>query len=252
MQVVDLGSVIGPKGDKGDKGENGLSLYAECSTAAATAAKTATCSAEFTLAAGISVAIKFTNANTASSPTLNVNSTGAKAIKIFGTTAIPANFWQAGTIVYFVYDGTNWLLQNGTQATTTYYGLTKLSGSTSSTSSSIAATSGAVKTAYDLADSKSKINPPVTVTFTASGWTQDETSGNYTQSIACTGLLSTDDYRTRVEPVGNADDSDTQALTDEAFSLIDYMACNTDGYLFARCPNSAPSVNLSVAVIIAR
>ena len=54
-------------------------LYATCATASATAAKVATLSSgALTLTAGATVAVRFTNANTASSPTLNVGGTGQK------------------------------------------------------------------------------------------------------------------------------------------------------------------------------
>lgn len=83
--------------------------YGVCSTAAATKAKTVTVdySGTLSLFAGLCVRIKFSNSNTASAPTLNVNGTGAKAIKAYGTTA--AGTWAAGQIISFVYDGTNWL-----------------------------------------------------------------------------------------------------------------------------------------------
>ena len=98
----------GAKGDPGEKGDPGL-IYATCATAAATAAKVATCSG-FTLTTGAVVAVKFTYANTAASPTLNVNSTGAKSIAAYGTTALPINAWAAGATVVFVYDGTQWII----------------------------------------------------------------------------------------------------------------------------------------------
>jgi hypothetical protein len=53
--------------------------------------------------------------------------------------------------VQFVYDGTHWAIIDGGIATTTYYGVTKLSSAVNSTSNSVAATPGAVKQAYDLA-----------------------------------------------------------------------------------------------------
>lgn len=83
--------------------------YGVCSTAAATAAKTVTLdySGTLSLFTGLTVRVKFSNSNTASSPTLNVNGTGAKAIKSYGTTA--ATTWIAGQVIEFVYDGTNWL-----------------------------------------------------------------------------------------------------------------------------------------------
>lgn len=53
--------------------------YGTCSVAVGTAAKTATISG-VTLSEGTQVRVKFTNGNSAATPTLNINSTGAKSI----------------------------------------------------------------------------------------------------------------------------------------------------------------------------
>lgn len=94
----------GLPGPPGESGQNGTMLYGTCTTAAATAAKTATVNG-FSLYAGVTVSIKFTYANTASSPTLNVNGTGAKGIRTNGTAYA---YWAAGATVAFVYDGALW------------------------------------------------------------------------------------------------------------------------------------------------
>ena len=96
----------GPQGKPGTDGEDGQMLYATSSTAAGTAAKVATLSSgSLTLKSGTTVAVKFTYANTASSPTLNVAGTGAKAIY---TSGVRYAYWQAGATVIFVYNGTYW------------------------------------------------------------------------------------------------------------------------------------------------
>lgn len=82
--------------------------YAECSTVAATAAKVVTVS-NFALEAGAQILVKFANTNTASNPTLNVSSTGAKAIYYKGS-AISASYLAANRVYEFVYDGTNYVL----------------------------------------------------------------------------------------------------------------------------------------------
>lgn len=88
--------------------------YGTCTTAASTTAKAVTC-ADFVLKAGETIAVKMTNKNTVSSPTLNVNSTGAIAIKTMsGSSDSLAGIWQAGTVVLFTYDGTNWIVDNST------------------------------------------------------------------------------------------------------------------------------------------
>lgn len=96
----------GPQGQTGAAGKDGQMLYATCNTAAGTVAKVASLAAgSLSLKAGATVAIKFTYANTASSPTLNIAGTGAKAMYIQGVRDV---YWNAGATVSFTYDGTNW------------------------------------------------------------------------------------------------------------------------------------------------
>lgn len=85
-------------------GSSNIIHYGECSTAAATAAKTVGIT-NFILATGAIVFVKFTVTNTASNPTLNVNSTGAKAIYYRGS-AISTGYLAANRVYMFVYDGT--------------------------------------------------------------------------------------------------------------------------------------------------
>ena len=132
-------------------------FYGTCSTAAAAQAKEVTADgfAATDLKAGTVLFVKFTNAQTYNgAPTLNVNSTGAVNIKRIGTTNAGRYEWEAGEVVCLVHDGTYWLITDGGIATTTYYGYTKLSSSTTSTSAAMAATPAAVKAAYDLANGK--------------------------------------------------------------------------------------------------
>jgi len=87
------------------------SFYGTCATAAATAAKGVVCAsfASGTLVVGARVSVHFTYANTASSPTLNVNSTGAKYIYVDGALA-EDGAWRAGQTIDFVYTGTYWYI----------------------------------------------------------------------------------------------------------------------------------------------
>lgn len=119
-----------------------------CETAAATQTKVVTCD-EFRLEKGALLAVQFTYANTASSPSMNVNGTGA--IAICGTNGyyVSANMWTANQMVHFVYNGAWWIALNCLPATTARYGITMLSSSVNSTSTSLAATPYAVKLAYD-------------------------------------------------------------------------------------------------------
>ena len=96
----------GLQGQTGAAGKDGQMLYGTCDTAAGTAAKVASLAAgSLSLKAGATVAVKFTYANTASSPTLNIAGTGAKAMYIQGVRDV---YWNAGATVSFTYDGTNW------------------------------------------------------------------------------------------------------------------------------------------------
>lgn len=88
---------------------NILSLpYGICETAAATAEKAVTVE-NFALEAGAQILVKFTVTNSASSPTLNINGTGAKNIMYRGS-AIGAGYLAANRVYEFVYDGTDWEL----------------------------------------------------------------------------------------------------------------------------------------------
>lgn len=84
-----------------------ITHYGTCSTAAGTAAKTVAVTG-FNLVTGARVTVKFTVTNTAASPTLNVNGTGAKAIKYRGST-ISTGYLAANRVYEFVYDGTDYL-----------------------------------------------------------------------------------------------------------------------------------------------
>lgn len=77
-----------------------------CTENASTKAKPANV-AGYTLSTGRMVTIKFTYANTAVSPTLNITSTGAKPIYMNGMT-IGSGVISAGDDVTFVYDGTRY------------------------------------------------------------------------------------------------------------------------------------------------
>ena len=99
--------------------------YATCATEAAKPAKVAniqdSSSNVFKLDTGVSIHVKFTNTNTVDNPTLNVNGTGAKAIKKYGTTAVGKTVytsWQAGAVVTLTYDGTNWIMNDHKNETT--------------------------------------------------------------------------------------------------------------------------------------
>ena len=109
---------------------NGLSVngtvnlvnFGTCSTPGATAAKTITINggSYFSLSTGAEVTVKFTNTNTVSGLTLNVNGTGAKAIYYRGKN-IPYHVILANKLYTFRYDGSYWqLVGNASSLNKTY------------------------------------------------------------------------------------------------------------------------------------
>lgn len=88
--------------------------YGVCSTEAGTAAKTVDIT-DFVLQTGSIATVQFTNANSAADATLNINSTGAKAIFYKGV-AVPANYLVASLPLIFVYDGTQYQLVSNMEA----------------------------------------------------------------------------------------------------------------------------------------
>lgn len=125
------------------------SIYGYCTTAAATAAKAVSLytgnstTADGTWAAadlfhGLHITIRFQYSNTAASPTLNVNGTGAKPIYRYGTT-VPstsaATSWQANAVVDFTYDtllnsSGCWVMHSGWDNNTTYTNMTQAQATT--------------------------------------------------------------------------------------------------------------------------
>jgi len=124
-----------------------MTWYGTSSTTASTAEKTVTCSG-YALNAGNIIGVNFSTANTAATPTLNVNSTGAKTIYL-GTSTLNSTTnvlkWSANTIVYFMYDGTYYRYLYATSAASvtqprganTWYGTSSTTASTQAKTSTI-------------------------------------------------------------------------------------------------------------------
>ena len=120
-------------------GESSIVHYGVCETAASTAAKTVSING-FNLIVGAAIDVKFKNTNSASSPTLNVNSLGAKPIVRYGTTSVGTSSttnggWPAGAVLHLIYDGTSWVQTHWnnttyTTATTSSSGLMSASDKT--------------------------------------------------------------------------------------------------------------------------
>ena len=144
--VVLTAADVGALPDTTPVGDPKNVFYARCTTSAGITNKTFTNPAGMTLTHGVVLCVSFSSGNSASSPTLN-------GVPIYPTSAYE---WLTNETVMFIYDANNtrWNMIDVGHASTTYYGATKLSSSTSSTSNSLAATPSAVKAAYDLANSK--------------------------------------------------------------------------------------------------
>ena len=200
---VYTGSTSGTNKDEGSKKlateeyvDNLNSLwYGTCTTAAATAAKiVTTITGDFTLKEGATVYVLFNNANTSTSRiTLNVDGTGDTTVNLSSTNGMTAYQIAAKEVICFVYDGESFRVQGGSLATTTYYGLTKLSSSTSSTSTTMAATPSAVKEAYDLANAalpQSQLSSAVDSTSETNAATSLAVKNTFTLAQSASNLAS--------------------------------------------------------------
>lgn len=78
----------------------GSTLFGTCSQAASTAAKVVTCSDFSELVPGVTIHVLFDNPNSATNPTLNVNSTGAIPIYARGGD-LAGNGWMDNSMVAF-------------------------------------------------------------------------------------------------------------------------------------------------------
>ena len=89
--------------------------HAISGTAGPTAAKVISLSADqppFVRQLGTIIIIRFTTANTAATPTMNIGATGAANIRHAGANIGGAGLWQANQEVIFVWDNTGWNIIN--------------------------------------------------------------------------------------------------------------------------------------------
>ena len=193
------------KDTSGTTGVVASCLYGTCSTAASTAEKAVTCADFDTTMAncptGLTIYVKFTNSNTATTPTLNVNSKGAKSIYKYGTTkpGTTANTsWQAGSVVSFTYDGSYWQMNNHLDDTT-YSSLAAASGGTA-----VSLVTTGEKYSWN-AKSGSDVNVQQTATDTASSSTPypllfgaSDTTTTTTEGARKTQYLTYDPYYKKI------------------------------------------------------
>lgn len=174
--------------------------YGTCATGASTQAKVVVCEG-FVLETGVSIRVKFTNAQTYNGqPTLNVNSTGAIPVTSAGTTAAARYHWLAGEVVAFTYDGTNWIMEDGGIATTTYYGYTKLTTNATSTSTATALTPSSLNSLV-----QNMIEPYPVYSTSATYAVGDRVRRSY-EAYECTTAITTPeawnaDHWTALDPI---------------------------------------------------
>ena len=163
--------------------------YGSCSTAAATVEKIVSLTG-FTLATGAEVTVRFTVTNTAASPTLNVNSTGAKPI-VYRNAAISAGYLAANRIYKFVYDGSQYELIGDINTDTN--NKVTMTVTTTDTEYPILTTYARNRTTTETEGARFaanvKINPSDN-SITASKINRNLTTGTYVQGAAGNSLLN--------------------------------------------------------------
>ena len=212
----------------------GSCYYGTSSTAAGTAAKVATVSNAdgFVLVPGVQVAIKFTTANTASSPTLNVNSTGAKTIKYRGSAITSsAYYWGADQVVTFVYDGEAW-------QTTDYL---KNPNSDTKATTTLTTTSGnypvILKNTTTVTDS-----PTTTLRYSSKILANPSTGGITVETLTTDDLIANNISAEKIDT--NEIYTDTLGATDSIIISNDTGETNIDSHAFTICNAKGTRVDI--------
>ena len=205
-------SYVGKVSAAGDDHFVASTAYGTCATAAGTAAKVVVMDDFDTLLTGVTIHVLFQNSNTAASPTLNVNNTGAKPIYISGVTSpglTAIASWDANSVVSFTYDGEAWRMNDS------------------------------VKAVRDTVDSLKSTG--LSLTALASGWSNTIPS---TQTLAATGVAADNNIIVNYGPTITSTQYDALGLA--------RMVCSSqaDGYITLTCYGVAPSVDIPISVVI--
>ena len=221
-------------------GSLNVSRYFTCSTEAATAEKVTmvgdpTIDSNVTLISGLKITVKFTNANTAANPTLNLtvnNSKGVKPIYWHGAALTSAQYWEAGAVLDFIYDGTNWNLIGVAKDNNTTYSAATASANGLMTAAMVTKLNGieegANKTTVD--------GIPISGSTNAiqSGWIYTNWQTKADKATSLSGYGITDAY--------------TKAQTDSAignmFGLIGNKKYTASGWM----PNTSQTIGLSSGI----
>ena len=195
-QTVDVARAEGEVGEAGDAfseenmnametridnafSDKVLPKYGTCSTASATAAKEATLANkdDWKLATDAMVCIKFAN-DVPANATLNVESSGAKAIYFHGA-AITADIIAGGDIATLIYDGTNYnLISLDTNHTIAGHNIVNASGTAMATEDALQFTGNGVSVSDDSVNGKTVVEVGASNTFAiaTSDWTANSGS----------------------------------------------------------------------------
>lgn len=215
-------------------GTANIAHYGTCSTDAATAEKVVSLTG-FTLSTGARIVVKFTVTNTASSPTLNVNSTGAKAIYYRGA-AITAGYLAKNRTYEFVYNGTQWDLV-GDIDTNTHYTTYLYVGKSGSTGNSTTSNGSTYFKLFEQGTSRSQFSITGSGATTVSSDSNGNITINSTNTTTTTGTTSKTE--TKMYLVG---------ATGQAASTVTYSNANcyigTDNCLYSGGTKVATTADL--------
>ena len=213
-----------------------ITHYGTCSTATATAAKTVALTG-FKLVTGSRIAVKFTVTNTASSPTLNVNSTGAKAI-VYRGSAISAGYLAANRVYEFIYDGTDYELIGDINTDTVY--TLPLADSGTRGGIKIGYTASGASVPVQLSSEKAYVTLTKTAVTTALGYTPPTTNTTYSIATNTTSGLIKPWYYHSAASTGPTTGTDSTAVAVNAISTTSgrYYAVEMDsaGRAFVNVP----------------
>lgn len=234
--AVDAGTSALEAANEAAQALNATKFFGTCSTAAATAAKVVTVDG-FQKVNGNRVAVKFSAANTAASPTLNVSGTGAHPIYIGGVVAASGD-WNANEVCLLEYNDSSYHLIK-----------TRPGGSWTSMSGACPISKGGTG-ATTAAAALAALGGAQMALYTASigtSWTANS-SGGYMLTVSVSGIKSTD-----VPVVGVQMSSDVTAATNQgkAFACINRITTANNSitcYAF----NSAPTTAITIQLLVVR
>lgn len=180
-------------------GSASITHYGTCSTGASTVEKTVSLTG-FSLTTGARIIVKFNNSNTASSPTLNVNGTGAKNIRYRGINLVSGQL-RANGVYEFVYDGTYYNLIGDIDSNTD----TKVTNTLNTTAKAYVTgtTSASTNTGTQVFDTGVYLD--TTAGYLTATMFNGDLSGTATKATQdANGNVITDTYATKTELDGKA------------------------------------------------